>query len=170
MSEKINRSVARALEIMELIAQSKEDLTISEISKFLAIPKSTTFDILYTLLEKGYLEQTSEKQKTFRLGMKLFQTGAHYLDRTPFRDVAHATLENLVETAGETAFLAILNKDELVYLDKIESPNSVRTSARIGSSNPLYCTGLGKAILATLPDDEVRAILKRAGGLQPVTP
>lgn len=170
MSEKINRSVARALDIMELIAQSKEDLTISEISKFLAIPKSTTFDILYTLLEKGYLEQTSEKQKTFRLGMKLFQTGAHYLDRTPFRDVAHATLENLVETAGETAFLAILNKDELVYLDKVESPNSVRTSARIGSSNPLYCTGLGKAILATLPDDEVRAILKRTGGLRPVTP
>lgn len=98
------------------------------------------------MLEKGYLEQASEKQKSFRLGMKLFQTGTRYIEQTPFHDLAHATLEQLAEVAGETAFLAILNKDELVYLDKVESPNSVRTSARIGSSNPLYCTGLGKMI------------------------
>lgn len=170
MSEKINRSVARALEMLELVAESKEDLTITEISKQLGIPKSTTFDILYTLLEKGYLEQASEKQKSFRLGMKLFQTGARYIEQTPFHDLAHATLEQLAEVAGETAFLAILNKDELVYLDKVESPNSVRTSARIGSSNPLYCTGLGKALLATMPDDDVKAVLARTGGLQAITP
>ena len=170
MSEKINRSVARALEMLELVAASKDELTITEISKQLGIPKSTTFDILYTLLDKGYLEQANEKQKSFKLGVKLFQTGACYLEQTPFQNVAHSVLERLAEVAGETAFLALLNNDELVYFDKVESPNSVRTSARIGSNNPLYCTGLGKAILAALPDEEVKAILARTGGLKPVTP
>lgn len=170
MSEKINRSVARALDMLELVAASKNELTITEISKQLGIPKSTTFDILYTLLDKGYLEQANEKQKSFKLGVKLFQTGACYLEQTPFHNVAHAMLEKLAEIAGETVFLALLNNDELVYFDKVESPNSVRTSARIGSNNPLYCTGLGKAILATLPDDEVKTILARTGGLQAITP
>ncbi|WP_220267065.1 IclR family transcriptional regulator [Enterobacter sp. Colony194] len=170
MSEKINRSVARALEMLELVAASKDELTITEISKQLGIPKSTTFDILYTLLDKGYLEQANEKQKSFKLGVKLFQTGACYLEQTPFQNVAHLVLEKLAEVAGETAFLALLNNDELVYFDKVESPNSVRTSARIGSNNPLYCTGLGKAILATLPDEDVKTILARTGGLKPITP
>lgn len=170
MSEKINRSVARALDMLELVAANKNELTITEISKQLGIPKSTTFDILYTLLDKGYLEQANEKQKSFKLGVKLFQTGACYLEQTPFQNVAHTLLEKLAEIAGETVFLALLNNDELVYFDKVESPNSVRTSARIGSNNPLYCTGLGKAILATLPDDEVKAILARTGGLKPITP
>ena len=170
MSEKINRSVARALEMLELVAASKDQLTITEISKSLGIPKSTTFDILYTLLDKGYLEQANEKQKSFKLGVKLFQTGACYLEQTPFQNVAHVVLERLADVAGETAFLALVNNDELVYFDKVESPNSVRTSARIGSTNPLYCTGLGKAILAALPDDEVKAILARTGGLKPITP
>lgn len=170
MSEKINRSVARALEMLELVAASKDELTITEISKQLGIPKSTTFDILYTLLDKGYLEQANEKQKSFKLGVKLFQTGACYLEQTPFQNVAHLVLERLAEVAGETAFLALVNNDELVYFDKVESPDSVRTSARIGSNNPLYCTGLGKAILAALPDEEVKAILARTGGLKAITP
>lgn len=170
MSEKFNRSVARSLEMLELVAASRDGLTITEISKQLGIPKSTTFDILYTLLDKGYLEHANEKLKSFKLGVKLFQTGACYLEQTPFQNVAHSVLERLADVAGETAFLALLNNDELVYFDKVESPNSVRTSARIGSGNPLYCTGLGKAILATLPDDEVRAILARTGGLKPITP
>ncbi len=104
MSEKINRSVARALDMLELVAASKNELTITEISKQLGIPKSTTFDILYTLLDKGYLEQANEKQKSFKLGVKLFQTGACYLEQTPFHNVAHTMLEKLAEIAGKPCF------------------------------------------------------------------
>lgn len=168
--EKINRSVARALDMLELVAGTRDELTITEISTQLGIPKSTTFDIIYTLVDKGYLEIANPRVKSFRLGLKLFQTGAVYLDQTPFHEAARTVLEELAASAQETSFLAMENDGMLVYLDKVESAASVRTSARIGSNNPLYCTGLGKALLATMPDEEVKAILDKTGGLQPITP
>ncbi len=167
--EKTNRSVARALEMLELVADSTEELTITEISKSLGIPKSTTFDIIYTLVDKGYLDVANARAKSFKLGLKLFQTGAAYLDQAPFYEVARPILEQLAAQARETTFLAMENEGYLVYLDKVESSASVRTSARIGSNNPIYCTGLGKALLAAMPDQRVRDILAMTGGLKPIT-
>ncbi|WP_409310454.1 IclR family transcriptional regulator [Pectobacterium sp. B1J-3] len=168
--EKINRSVARALDMLELVANTHDELTITEISKQLGIPKSTTFDIIYTLVDKGYLDIANPRVKSFKLGLKLFQTGAVYLDQTPFYEVARPILEDLAAKAQETSFLAMENDGFLVYLDKVESAASVRTSARIGSNNPMYCTGLGKALLASMSDEQVKAILQQTGGLKPVTP
>lgn len=170
MEKKINRSVARALDMLELVATSREELTISEISRSLNIPKSTAFDIITTLLDKGYLELANERVKSLKLGVKLFQTGAVYLDQTPLHKAARPILENLAARAKETSFLAIENEGVLVYLDKVESPASVRTSAGIGSNNPMYCTGLGKALLATMPNEKIKSILASTGGLKAVTP
>lgn len=170
MEKKINRSVARALDMLELVAKSPDELTISEISRQLDIPKSTAFDIITTLLDKGYLDLANERVKSLKLGIKLFQTGSVYLDQTPLHKAARSVLETLSEKAKETSFLAIENDGLLVYLDKVESPESVRTSAGIGSNNPMYCTGLGKALLATMPDESIKNIIMRMGGLKPITP
>lgn len=170
VEKKINRSVARALDMLELVAKSPDELTISEISRQLAIPKSTAFDIITTLLDKGYLDLANDRLKSLKLGVKLFQTGAVYLDQTPLHKAARPILEDLSAEAKETSFLAIENDGLLVYLDKVESPESVRTSAGIGSNNPMYCTGLGKALLATMPDETIKTTITRMGGLKPVTP
>lgn len=90
-------------------AGTRDELTITEISTQLGIPKSTTFDIIYTLVYKGYLEIANPRVKSFRLGLKLFQTGAVYLDQTPFREAARSVLEEPAAAAQETSFLAMEN-------------------------------------------------------------
>ena len=165
---KLNRSVARAIDIIDLISASKEEVTIAEISRMLDIPKSSAFDIIYTLVEKGYLEVANQKNKSFKLGLKLYQSGASYLEKISFYDVSHPLLEEISKQVMETTFLAVENDGVLVYMDKVESISSVRTSCRIGSTNPLYCTGLGKALLASYSDERVREIVGKSG-LHPVT-
>lgn len=165
---KLNRSVARAIDIIDFVSKSNEEKSIAEISRDLEIPKSTAFDIVYTLVEKGYLEVANQKNKTFKLGLKLFQSGASYLEKVSFYDVSHPLLEEIVSKAKETAFLAVENDGMLVYMDKAESTSSIRTSCRIGSTNPMYCTGLGKALLASYPDERVREIVAKSG-MAPVT-
>lgn len=166
---KLNRSVARAIDIIELVSASKDEMSIAEISKSLDMPKSTAFDIIYTLVEKGYLQVANQKNKTFKLGLKLFQSGASYLEKVSFYDVSHPLLEQVVSQAQETTFLAMENDGMLVYMDKVESSSSVRTSCRIGSTNPMYCTGLGKALLASYPDERVHSIIE-VSGLAAITP
>lgn len=166
---KLNRSVARALDIINMMAAQKEAMTITEISKTLDMPKSTAFDIVYTLVDRGYLEIADTKNKAFKLGLKLFQAGASYLENVNFYDIAHPMLEEIAAKAQETAFLAVDNDGQLVYLDKVESTSSVRTSCRIGSTNFLYNTGLGKALLAAYDDEKVKKIV-RASGMKPKTP
>ena len=157
---KINRSVARAIDMLNMISETKDPLTITEISQRLDIPKSTAFDIINTLVDKGYLE-TDKKQKTFSMGINVFQVGSRYLDKLDFQSAAHSLLEEMMLKSGETVFLAVENQGRLVYLDKVESNASVRTDSRLGTSNPMYCTGLGKALLAAYENDRVKAIISQ---------
>jgi DNA-binding IclR family transcriptional regulator len=156
----MNRSAARAIDIIDLVAESKESMTITEISKILDMPKSTAFDLVYTLVNKGYLEATDSKNKTFGLGLRLFQAGARYLEKTNFYDIAHPVLEEIMRKTNETVFLALENNGRLVYLDKVETTSSVRTYCQIGSNHPMYHAGLGKAILAAFSEEQVREIIK----------
>lgn len=156
----LNKTASRVVDILNLIAQSEKALTITEISKLLNMPKSSTFAILYTLVKKDYLTIENEKLKTFKLGLKLFQAGVSFLSNNSFISIAHPFLERTMEESGETVFLAIEEQGQLVYLDKAEQPSSVRTTIRLGfSKNPIYCSALGKALLASFTDNKVKEII-----------
>ena len=162
--ESYNRSADRAIDIIELIARSDEAMTLSEVSQALSIPKSTAFDILCTLERRGFLQLADPRIRSYALGLKLFQASAHYMDHLEFHRVAHAVLSDLVARVHETSFLAIESNGELVYLDKIEAGEAmIRTSCNIGSSGPMYCTGVGKALLAAYSEDRVKAIIEQHG-------
>jgi len=133
-------------------------MTISEISQALKIPKSSTFELLYTMVEKEYLQIEDENLKTFKLGIRLFQAGTSYLKKMDLNREARPLLEDMMKKSGETAFLAADVNGMVVYLDKVEGSSSTRTTSVLGSSNPMYCTGLGKALLAAYPEEKVRAI------------
>lgn len=160
---KTNRSVARALEVLELIGSRREPLTITEIAKMLDIPKSTAFELIHTLVEKGYLETDNQKQKTFKLGLKAFQTGIAYLEKTDFFREIRPLLETLMSATKETVFLVQESNGRVVYIDKVEGTASVKTSSVLGSTNPMHCTGVGKALLAAYGDDKIRQIVERTG-------
>ncbi|RYL88116.1 IclR family transcriptional regulator [Sporolactobacillus sp. THM7-4] len=155
----LNKSASRVMDILTLISTTKVPLGVSEISRELNIPKSSTFDVLDTMVKKGFLELNSET-KTYRLGLKSFEVGSTYLLNTDLHRVAAPFLEKLMEQTGETAFLAVESDGEIVYLDKMETPSTLRTTATLGTRSPMYSTGLGKAILAAYPDSKVFELMK----------
>lgn len=161
----INRSALRTLDVLNLVATSRQPLTITEISQQLELPKTSTFDIVYSLLDKEYLEVSDGRLKTFQLGIQAFKTGMTYLEKTSLHSAAQAQLEHMMQEAKETAFLAISKDNRIVYLSKVEAPATVRTDSWLGSTNPMHCTGLGKALLAAYSIERVNEIIASEGML-----
>nr|WP_211289582.1 IclR family transcriptional regulator [Sporomusa silvacetica] len=155
----------RTVDILNLIAESKSALTITEISNFLQMPKTSTFDIVYALISKGFLEVADERLKTFGLGIQAFKVGMAYLEKTDLHQAARPLLEYMMNEAGETTFLAMQKNNQIVYLDKVEASSSIRTASCLGSTNPMHCTGVGKALLAAYPNERVRSIISSEGML-----
>lgn len=154
---KINKTVARAIEILDYVAISKSSVTLATISKELSIPKSSAFDIMHTLADKKMLK-FNEETKHFSLDVKSFEIGSAYLSRNDVHSVARPYLKQLSLQTGETAFLVVENNGMIVYLDKVEGISPTRTTCVIGDRNNMHCTGLGKAILATMPIEKIRLI------------
>lgn len=154
--ERINKSASRAIDILLLLANSKVPLNQLNISEELGIPKSSTFDLIYTLMQKGVVEYDNEQLKTFKLSMKMFEMGSTVLQGADLYKISKPLLEQLSEEIKETVFLGIENDGEVVYLDRVEKGiSSLTTAAGIGMRRPVHCTGLGKALLAAYTDEEV---------------
>ena len=159
---KQNKAASRVLDILKLISESDEALTITKISKALEIPKSTTYELVYTLLEKRFLEFDNERLKSFRLGLETFKIGSAFLNKADIYHESRSWLEKLMKASGETVFLAVQDRGELVYINKVEGNSMVRTTAILGSRKPMHCTGLGKALLAAYPKESVKNIVGEA--------
>lgn len=157
---KINKSAARVADILELLANSEESIGITEISNLLDIPKSSTFDIVYTLVEKGFLEVADKRLRTFKLGLKTFTIGAAFLRKGNLVEIARPYLEKVMQETQDTVFLGVENKGDIVYLDKVEAiSEGIKPTATLGYTNPMSITGLGRAILSTYPPEKVRTIV-----------
>ena len=158
------KSAWRVVEILDLLGEEPQGLTISEISRRLGIARSSAHGLVQTLLRSGYIHTDGGDRKRFRLGVRLIQLGLNVADSLDVRSVARPHLERLVARTHETAFLALPLGGELVYVDKIVSDvREVRTDLRLGARRPLHCTSLGKALLAAISDASVREAVKELG-------
>ena len=155
---KQNRTVKRAIDIMQLIKDSGDGLTIKEISQMMNIPMTSTFDIVQTLYEEKFLEYSKHGSKIFSIGIRAFEVGSSYRLHKNIVEIIHPYVEKLMRMSHATAFFAIVDNDEIIYLDKVEPETSIRTSAELGSRKNLYATGLGKAIMMYYPEEKIRAI------------
>ncbi len=151
------KSAERVLRIFELLERSSEGLTNKEISSTLNYAPSSTIALLQTMEENGYLRV--DEQKRYSLGGKLVSLGAVAASRFDIGRMASPYLKHLMQTLGETCFLGVLSKDEIVYIAKENCERTINTNAQIGSRKPVYCTGLGKAFLAFLPPEESRDLM-----------
>lgn len=130
------------------------------------MPKSTVHRYLATLTQLGLAERRDVDR--FRLGTKVVELAGSFLANSDLRNESQAILEALASQTEETVHLAVPSGTEVVYIAKVESKHALRMYSYIGARLPMYCTALGKAILAFGPPDRIREVLARK--LKPRTP
>lgn len=150
----------RAMQVIAELARSREGLTLAQLSTQLAVPKSSLFSLLRTLDSGGYVDSSAG---LYRLGQEAFALGALVTGSRPFPDNLRPLLSRLHHQCGETVLIAVPsdNWTEVVYVDLIESENSLRFKVAVGSRDPIYCTALGLAMLAFAPPDVQQRYVER---------
>lgn len=167
MAEHGVQSVARALSLMRLLAQEDGGSRLSDLARAAGLPVSTAHRLLTTLEQQGFA-QFEPASTLWHVGRDAFTVGLAYGRRLSFVAPALPLLRRLRDATRETANLGILDDDQLVTISQVESREIRRALSPPGRRVPVFCSAMGKAILATWRDDEVLALADRAG-LPPLT-
>lgn len=152
-------AIDRAIDVLERLAQHRKGLRLARLARETNIPKSTLFRIMSTLQERQCVVH-DEEHKTYRLGLKLWELGSAFLDQSDLQDAAVSYMKQLAEACGESMFLGVLDKGEVVYVRRVESPKSAVMVRKLGQRAPVHCTATGMAMLAFHPDDEIERFLE----------
>lgn len=162
-------SVRRALSILGSLADAtphSQGLSLAELADGLSMNKSTVLRLVRPLMDAHLLVRAVDGR--YRLGVQALVLGQAYLEGLDLRDAARDELHRLVSVSEETGHLVIYDRPDVVYVDKLDSPNTVRMVSRIGARMPAYCTAVGKVFLAHAAADEVDAVV--AAGMPARTP
>jgi len=153
------QTVAKALSVLELLAEHKE-LTAKKITTFLDMNRSTAYRLLGTLTQLNYVRH-DPIARTYALSTKILTLASGVTAQKNITDLASPFLKKLHDTTEETIHLAVLDRDELVYLEKIESMRNLRVAigSKEGGHAPLYCTGIGKILLTGLTEEKLQEYL-----------
>lgn len=151
------QSVSRALDILEEIVLGKEGLSLTEISENLQLNKSTVHRLLSTLIYRGYVRR-EKNSHCYTAGFRLLEISSSIKEKLDLKQT-NVFLTELMRVTNETVHLGILHEGEVVYVDKVESEQTIRMHSRLGSRVPIYATSLGKILLAYSTPDVVEAIV-----------
>ncbi len=164
-SAKTISAVERGFRVVERLALVSS-ASLEELSKSARLAKPTTYRFLMTLRDLGYVRKDDDR---WFLTMKLFSVGSKALDHIELPKVARPVAERLSADLGETVHMGVLDEGEALYVLKIESKYTIRMYSRVGKKIPLYCTAIGKILLADLGEGE-RAAAMADMKLVPFTP
>lgn len=146
-------SIDRALTVLELLAQSRGGFSVSEISRKLTLPKSSVHLLIGTLEKRGYLQRNAVNGK-YCFGLKLVSLSRTALENLDLREGAKPFLQGLMRKTGLTVHMAVLERNEAVIIEKVECPGLLRLATWIGRRLDVNCSGVGKALIAFLSDEE----------------
>jgi IclR family transcriptional regulator, acetate operon repressor len=157
------RSVARALSVIDLTAAAPDDgLTLSELARGMGTSKSATLAIVRTLMSFGYVREVKPGPR-YRLGTALIRLGDVAGRQLPLGALCRPELESLSEATGMTARVAIPDSGYPVFIERVDGPGSVRFHAPLGQREVPYASAAGKAILATMSEEDVGRICTETG-------
>ncbi|MBQ3034343.1 MAG: IclR family transcriptional regulator [Deferribacterales bacterium] len=148
------QAVRNAIDILELLGEYEHELSISEITSKLSLTKSNTNKLLSNLERFGYVEH-NRYTGNFRLGVKIFQISQAYINKLNLIEISMQVMQRLKNLLNESVYVGVLRKDNVVYLDVIETDEAVRVYPRIGNVGPAYATAMGKIQLALLDEKDV---------------
>lgn len=155
------KSVAKALDILSTFTSSEPRLTLSEIARRREMPKSTVHNLLSTLLAYGFVEKLDGDY--YALGTEVIALTQSVRVNVELRDRAAPLLRELADASRESVYLTVLDGDHCLYIYAVESPKRLLARTAVGDRVPLHCTSVGKAILATMPDQEIENVVARVG-------
>jgi DNA-binding IclR family transcriptional regulator len=151
------KSAARTIELLELLAAEPHPLTLTEIATRSGMPVSSLHQLLRTMVARGWLATTTHGTG-YTIGVRALLTGMSFIERDPVVQAARPVLNLLRSELGETVHLARLDGARVVYLASRESEHQLRTVSRVGQSLSAHATGLGKATLTALSDEQIRVL------------
>lgn len=161
------QSLSRAFAILEEVARHREGIGLADLSKLVGLHNSTTFHLAKTMVSLGYIRQ-EEDSRRYRIGRPLFTLAASALDEIEMVNVAKPMLEDLSQQTGESSHFSVRMGDAVVVIARTGGPGAFQLAGRVGVVRPAHCTALGKVMLASLNDDQLKQLLKRVE-LKPLT-
>lgn len=156
------QSLSRALALLEALSETARGLTLSELSQSTGLAPSTVHRLLNSLSTSGYAE-FDEATGLWSVGLTAFIVGNAFLKKRDVSAAARPVMRQLMAATGETVNLAVLRGVRVVFIAQVESPEVMRMAVPIGSSGPIHATGVGKSLLAALPETEAVALARKAG-------
>jgi DNA-binding IclR family transcriptional regulator len=156
-----NRSLERALQILDAFNRDRRVLTRSQLAEILGLPRATVLRLCATLVQYRYLARDPDTN-AYSLGMRFFEQGSILFNSFPIRAAASRYLAQLQQDTGQTVFLGVLDNDELLYIDKREDPhNVINFTSKVGTRRPPFWGMCGPCLMAYLSDDRVERLLKK---------
>lgn len=146
------RSVAKAMELLQLLSDAGEAMTLTAISERAGLPKSTVFGLLTTMRDYDVITQHADGK--YALGLRLFEYGCRASAFWNISSLARPYLEHLAEATGASAMLSTYENGHIVALDQAEGRDSLRIVSAPGARLPLHCTSQGKIVLACMSESE----------------
>lgn len=159
------QTIERVALILDMVGKSPQGVGIKDVSTSLHLPKGTVHRILSSLAQYGFIRQDA-KTKNYFLGLKLMDLGSLLAGQLDLRKVAEPILRELSEKTRETVHMVIMDRNEVVYIDKIErqvDTGGLKMASRVGSRNPVHSCAVGKALLSHMPEGVVDEILREKG-------
>ncbi|MBC9716905.1 IclR family transcriptional regulator [Streptomyces sp. TRM66268-LWL] len=162
-------AVTRAMDILELFLGPDDTLSAPEITRKLGLPRTTVHELVATLTARRYLDPVPGQTGRYRLGVRTYQLGSTYGERLDLAAEGRDVARKVAETCDETVHVAILEGTDVIYVAKVDSTHAVRMVSAAGRRLPAHCTAVGKMLLATLPETDLRARIESAEPLAALT-
>ena len=159
------QSIERVSMILDVLGEFPQGIGFGDLSTKVDLSKGTIHRLLSTLAYLDYVRQDTETKK-YNLGFKLVELGNRLLSQIDFRTEARSFLVELAEDTKETVHLVILDQNEVLYIDKVESnsnPTGLRMASMLGARIPAHCCAVGKVLLAALPEEELEKMVRSKG-------
>jgi DNA-binding IclR family transcriptional regulator len=149
-------AVTRALDILELFLEGGGALSAPDITRKLGLPRTTVHELVTTLAARNYLVAVPEQPGRYQLGVRNYQLGSRYAEQLDLAAEGQRVAREVAETCDETVHVAVLEGADVIYIAKVDSTHAVRMVSAAGRRLPAHCTSVGKMLLASLPEGELR--------------
>jgi DNA-binding IclR family transcriptional regulator len=153
-------STLRCFQVLEILAEEPFELTASDISEMLLMPRASAYRLCTTLAEAGYIAR-SPASKRYRLTPKPLWVGSGYLRHSAIYRAAFFPMQALVKAIPAPTQLAVLHEGEVLFIYSLGSTESTEAFADVGLRRPLHATASGKLFLADMPRERVKQIMSR---------